>query len=154
MEEVINTLKSLNSIVSAIDTRLKEKDVETDVAEIEILQAKKVCHNAITVTHGKQGGEEWSKAYDDIKRLQQEVVKQSCYRLALGEARQLVIDQYEAIAEQSYAEAKEGVPDFPLTDTDVKAYKAKKAKEAKEEMKQSIFGYEAIAEQFQAKEVA
>ena len=69
MEEVINNLKALNSIVSDIDTRLREKDVETDVAELEILQAKKACHNAITVTHGEQGGEEWSKAYKDIKRL-------------------------------------------------------------------------------------
>jgi len=129
MEEVINTLKTLNSILAHIDTRLKEKNLETDVAEIEIQQAKKACHNAITVTHGKQGGEEWSKAYDDIKRLQQEVVKQAVFCFALGEIRQLVMDQYEAIAEQSYAEAKEGVPDFPLTDTDIKAYKAKKAKE-------------------------
>ena len=129
MEEVINTLKTLNSILAHIDTRLKEKNLETDVAELEILQAKKACHNAITVTHGKQGGEEWSKAYDDIKRLQQEVVKQAVFCLALGEIRQLVMDQYEAIAEQSYAEAKEGVPDYPLTDIDIKAYKAKKAKE-------------------------
>ena len=129
MEEVINNLKALNSIVSDIDTRLREKDVETDVAELEILQAKKACHNAITVTHGKQGGEEWSKAYKDIKRLQQEVVKQAVYRLALHEVRQLIVDQYETIAEQSYAEAKEGVPDYPLTDIDIKAYKAKQSKE-------------------------
>jgi hypothetical protein len=129
MEEVINNLKALNSIVSDIDTRLREKDVETDVAELEILQAKKACHNAITVTHGEQGGEEWSKAYKDIKRLQQEVVKQAVYRLALHEVRQLIVDQYETIAEQSYAEAKEGVPDYPLTDIDIKAYKAKQSKE-------------------------
>ena len=129
MEEVINTLKTLNSILAHIDTRLKEKSLETDVAELEILQAKKACHNAITVTHGEQGGEEWSKAYKDIKRLQQEVVKQAVYRLALHEVRQLIVDQYETIAEQSYAEAKEGVPDYPLTDIDIKAYKAKQSKE-------------------------
>ena len=57
------------------------------------------------------------------------MVKQAVYRLALHEVRQLIVDQYETIAEQSYAEAKEGVPDYPLTDIDIKAYKAKQSKE-------------------------